>query len=97
VVRTYISFPAGVSDIKLLPFSIFTLAGAIPWNFALAYAGYQLGANWEHVGKVLSPFTIPIAIVVLALIVAAWYFGKKIEATEDEFLEKAVEHTPKRD
>ena len=42
VVRTYISFPAGLSRVRLLTFTIATLLGAIPWNFALAYAGYKL-------------------------------------------------------
>ncbi len=43
IVRTYISFPAGLSKVKLPTFITATLLGAIPWNFALAYAGYKLG------------------------------------------------------
>src|ERR1700680_2272742 len=37
IVRTYISFPAGLSKIGYITFTIATLAGAIPWNLALAY------------------------------------------------------------
>src|SRR6202022_736218 len=42
VVRTYISFPAAISKMGYVWFSVATLAGAIPWNFILAYAGVKL-------------------------------------------------------
>src|SRR6202165_3880327 len=41
LVRTSISFPARLSKIGYLRFTLATMAGAIPWNFALAYAGYK--------------------------------------------------------
>lgn len=82
VVRTYISFPAGLSTIQPLPFSLATLAGAIPWNLALAYAGYVLGANYQRVEKALGVFTIPVAIVVLLLIIAAYYYGRRLGEAE---------------
>jgi membrane protein DedA with SNARE-associated domain len=78
IIRTYISFPAGLSDIRLVPFGVATILGAIPWNFALAYAGLKLGDNYEHVGKVLGPFTIPVAIVLVALLGVAYYYGRRI-------------------
>lgn len=82
IVRTYISFPAGVSKIGYLTFSIATLAGAIPWNFALAFAGYKLGQHYQEVATTISPFVFPIAIFVVLLLAAAWWFGRKLG--EDE-------------
>lgn len=82
IVRTYISFPAGISDIGYARFSIATLAGAILWNFALAYAGYNLGEHYQQVASTISPFVIPIAIAVVLLLAAAWWFGRKLG--EDE-------------
>jgi membrane protein DedA with SNARE-associated domain len=78
IIRTYISFPAGLSQIRLLPFTLATVLGAIPWNFALAYAGYKLGQNYERVATVLGPFTLPIAIVVVVLVVLAYYYGRRL-------------------
>src|ERR1700694_3861348 len=46
IVRTYISFPAGLSKIGYVKFIIVTLLGAIPWNFGLAYAGFLLGQHY---------------------------------------------------
>jgi membrane protein DedA with SNARE-associated domain len=82
IVRTYISFPAGLSKIGYPMFTIVTLLGAIPWNFALAYAGYQLGQNYEKVATVLGPFAIPIAIGVVIVLAAAWWFGRRLGEEE---------------
>jgi membrane protein DedA with SNARE-associated domain len=78
IVRTYISFPAGLSKIGYPMFTIVTLVGAIPWNFALAYAGYLLGQNYQKVATTLGPFAIPIIILVVILLAVAWWFGRKI-------------------
>lgn len=79
IVRTYISFPAGLSrKIRLIPFTIATILGAVPWNFALAYAGLKLGQNYEKVGKILGPFTIPMAAIVLVLLVVVYIYGKRL-------------------
>jgi membrane protein DedA with SNARE-associated domain len=92
VVRTYISFPAGLSRIGGVRFTLATVAGAIPWNFALAYAGFKLGQHYEEVATALGPFAIPIAIAVVIALGVAWWFGRKLG--EDE--EAGVEATPAR-
>jgi membrane protein DedA with SNARE-associated domain len=84
IVRTYISFPAGLSRVKLTTFIVATLLGAIPWNFALAYAGYKLGQHYEVVAKYLGPVGIPAAILVVIILVAAWWYGRKLGEDEDE-------------
>jgi len=86
IVRTYISFPAGVSKIGYVRFTVATMAGAIPWNFALGYAGYKLGQHYETVATTLGPFAIPIAIGVVILLVVAWWFGRKLGEEEEKVL-----------
>ncbi len=83
VIRTYISFPAGLSDIRLGMFCLATILGAIPWNFALAYAGYKLGQHYEVVGRYLAPVTIPAIIIVILLLAALYWFGKKLGDAEE--------------
>jgi membrane protein DedA with SNARE-associated domain len=83
IVRTYISFPAGLSRIGYLRFSIVTLLGAIPWNFGLAYAGYLLGQHYEEVANTLAPFAIPLAILVVIVLGVAWWFGRRLGEEED--------------
>ncbi len=72
VIRTYISFPAGLARIDLLRFSILTFVGALPWCAALAIVGYVLGKNYDRISGPLEKGAIVIALlVVIALI--AWY------------------------
>jgi membrane protein DedA with SNARE-associated domain len=88
IVRTYISFPAGLSKIGYLRFMLATMAGAIPWNFALAYAGYRLGQHYETVAATLGPFAIPIAIGVVILLGVAWWFGRRMGEEEEGEIQK---------
>ncbi|MDQ2923141.1 MAG: DedA family protein [Candidatus Dormibacteraeota bacterium] len=95
IIRTYISFPAGISKIGYFWFSVVTLAGAIPWNFALAYAGYKLGQHYETVAATMTPFVIPIAIGVVILLGVAWWFGRKLgEDEETVVLESSAGNKP---
>jgi membrane protein DedA with SNARE-associated domain len=90
IVRTYISFPAGLSKIGYVKFIIVSLLGAIPWNFGLAYAGFLLGQHYEQVAKTLTPFVIPMAILVVLILAAAWWFGRKLGDDEGGKPERAV-------
>jgi membrane protein DedA with SNARE-associated domain len=90
IVRTYISFPAGLSKIGYLKFTLATLAGAIPWNLALAYAGLKLGEHYQTVAATLGPFAIPIAIGVVILLGVAWWFGRKLGEDEETAVESRL-------
>ena len=68
IVRTFISFPAGVSEMPVWQFTIYTFAGSFPWSVGLAAAGYALGSNWEDLRNWMRPFDYPIAAVIGALI-----------------------------
>ena len=77
VVRTYISFPAGLSDMGVMRFSVLTLLGSIPWNLGLAYAGFRLGRDYKAIEQAIGVFTIPIAILVVILLVVAYLLGRR--------------------
>jgi membrane protein DedA with SNARE-associated domain len=87
IVRTYISFPAGLSKIGYVRFTLATLAGAIPWNFALAFAGLKLGEQYQTVAATMGPFVIPIAIGVVILLGVAYWFGRKLGEDEETAVE----------
>lgn len=84
IIRTYISFPAGLSKIKLLPFCVATIAGAVPWNLGLAFAGYKLGQHYDQIGRYLGPFTIPLIVLVLVLLGLGYWFGKRLGEDEGQ-------------
>jgi membrane protein DedA with SNARE-associated domain len=47
IVRTFISLPAGVAKMPFWRFTVYTLAGCIPWVLMLALVGEAVGDNWE--------------------------------------------------
>jgi membrane protein DedA with SNARE-associated domain len=77
VVRTFISLPAGISRMPVLQFTAYSFAGSFPWSLGLAWAGYELGTNWEDLREWMRPADIPIVIAVLALF--AWYVYRHVK------------------
>ena len=71
VVRTFISLPAGIARMPPVRFGIYTLIGCIPWTAALAWAGYAVGANWQHVVSAFHGVTYALVAVIVLLVVAA--------------------------
>jgi membrane protein DedA with SNARE-associated domain len=69
IVRTFISFPAGVARMPIWTFIIYSTAGAFLWSMLLVFAGMQLGANWTDIRHALQPFDLGIAVLVVAGVV----------------------------
>ena len=68
VVRTYISFPAGIVRMDLRKFSVYTFLGSLPFCFAFAYAGVALGPHWHSITRLSRYFNVAV-IVGLAVLV----------------------------
>ena len=68
IVRTFISFPAGVARMPLGKFIVYSTLGALPWSMLLVFAGERLGANWVDIRHALQPFDLAIAVAVVLLV-----------------------------
>jgi membrane protein DedA with SNARE-associated domain len=77
VVRSLVSFAAGVARMPLGPFILFTAAGSLPWTFLLVFAGSQLGANWASIGGILKQFEYAI-LGILVLIAIGWLWFRVV-------------------
>lgn len=77
IVRTFISFPAGVARMNFPKFLAYSFLGSLPWCWALAYGGYHFGARWEELREVMRPFDYPIAALVVAF--AVWFIWRGIK------------------
>lgn len=66
-IRTFISLPAGIARMKFSRFCLFTFIGCLPWNIALTYLGYSLGANWTEVETYVRPVSYGILIIVILI------------------------------
>ena len=87
VVRTFISLPAGVAEMPFGRFSAFTLAGCLPWTFALAGVGYAMGSRWTTVEKYFRPVSIVVGILLVAAI-AWWLIRRARTKRKSEALER---------
>jgi membrane protein DedA with SNARE-associated domain len=67
IIRTFISLPAGIAEMKLAKFTLYTLLGSAVWSYGLTFIGLQVGHNWERVSSYMRIPTILIGIVLLAL------------------------------
>ncbi|MBA3235776.1 MAG: DedA family protein [Chloroflexi bacterium] len=78
VIRSLVSFAAGVARMPVGRFTLFTFLGSLPFTALLVFAGVQLGANWEEVGGILKRFEYAI-VAVLAVIALAWIWFRVIK------------------
>jgi membrane protein DedA with SNARE-associated domain len=80
-VRTFISLPAGIAHMPFVRFQAYTIAGSLPWCFALAFLGYTLGEQWNsnpEVKAILSGFDWVVAGCAFALF--AYYVYSRFRA-----------------
>ncbi len=71
VIRHFISIPAGIGKMPLVPFCIVTVIGATIWNTFLLICGMKLRDHWQVVQKY--SHQVDIVIVVLILLGGAWW------------------------
>ena len=77
-IRTFISLGAGIAEMDLHKFVIYTFLGALPWNFALTLVGYKAGKNWAVLHEYFR--RIDIFIVLLVGVGVAWYVWRHIRS-----------------
>lgn len=76
-VRTFISLPAGLAEMNIWKFSIYTLTGSLIWSAFLTYIGFTLGKNWHDI----SPYYRKVEYFLAALVVVGvlWYLNHKLK------------------
>lgn len=73
-IRTFISVPAGLNNMPIVPFLFYSTIGSALWVALLTFAGYLLGQNYHLVEKYLGPIS---SFIVIALIVAFGFWIMK--------------------
>lgn len=79
LVRTFVSYPAGISRMPIGRFMLYSALGSLPWNAALIYAGFVVGANYTQIEAVLKPWELVIYVIVAlcAVAFALWFYAGK--------------------
>jgi membrane protein DedA with SNARE-associated domain len=68
VVRSFVSIPAGIFEMRLAPYALYTVIGSAVWSFAIAGVGYGLGSSYKSFdnGFKYVEYAIVAGVVVLA-------------------------------
>ncbi len=69
VVRTFISIPAGIGQVPIFSFTIYTFLGSFIWSYFLAWLGLRLGEHWKDLEIYFRKFDVAIVIVIVVMII----------------------------
>ncbi len=78
-VRSLLSLPAGMSEMPLPKFLLYSAIGSALWSSLLTGAGYLLGENYDRVEAYVGPAS---TVIVIGLVVAAavWVLRRRQQA-----------------
>ncbi len=79
IVRSLISIPAGMSEMKLSKFILYSFLGTVIWNSVLVILGSIVGEKWENIVSVMNAYSSTVVVIIGICIVGGivYYLIKK--------------------
>lgn len=79
IVRSLISIPAGMSEMSLIKFLIYTTIGSLIWNSVLVILGGIVGENWKSIVNIFDTYSNIALIILIILFIGfiIWFYNKK--------------------
>ncbi|MEK7142817.1 MAG: DedA family protein [Patescibacteria group bacterium] len=77
IVRTFISFPAGIAKMNFSRFIIYSFLGSFPWTLGLAFIGQKMGENWQNIREYFRGFDL--VILGLIIILIFWWIFRHLK------------------
>lgn len=78
LIRSLISIPAGMSEMPILKFIIYTVVGSLIWNAVLIIVGSIVGENWTSILNILDTYShVVVILLAIIFIVGIYIFYKK--------------------
>jgi membrane protein DedA with SNARE-associated domain len=83
LLRSFVSFAAGLGEMAVGKFTLYTLIGCAVWCTALTTLGYSLGDSYNHVLKAFSYAGYVLgALAVVAVVVVFWHRRRAYKAEQ---------------
>jgi membrane protein DedA with SNARE-associated domain len=79
-IRELISIPAGLGEMNIVKFVLFTFAGSAVWSVSLTLLGYFLGDAWSLLADQISSLFSEVAIIIIlaiAVTIGLMYYKKR--------------------
>jgi membrane protein DedA with SNARE-associated domain len=84
LLRSFVSFAAGLGEMALAKFTLFTVIGCVVWCAALCSLGYSLGSSYNHVLKAFSFAGYVVgALAVIAVAFVVWHRVREYRRQRD--------------
>ena len=79
IVRSLISIPAGMSEMPMAKFLLYTTVGSAIWNTVLIVIGNRVGDNWESILGVFDQYShiVLILLILIFVLFIVWFYTKK--------------------
>ena len=79
IVRSLISIPAGMSEMNIPKFLIYTTIGSLIWNSVLVVVGSIVGENWENIVNIFDTYSTLtlIVLIIIFILFVVWFYKKR--------------------
>ncbi len=80
IVRSLISIPAGMSEMPMQKFLLYTISGSLIWNTVLIIVGSIVGDKWETIVGYLDNFSniiLIILVIIFVVVIIYWFVIRK--------------------
>ena len=79
IVRSLISIPAGMSEMNIPKFLIYTTIGSLIWNSVLVIVGAIVGENWENIVNIFDTYSTLtlILLIIIFILFIVWFYKKR--------------------
>lgn len=85
IVRSLISIPAGMSEMPMGKFLLYTITGSAIWNTVLLVIGNKVGENWTNIVSIFDNYShIVLILLIIAFVVFVfWFYRKKMKKKDN--------------
>ena len=86
IVRSLISIPAGMSEMPMTKFLLYTTFGSLIWNTVLVVIGNRVGENWTSILDILDKYSniVLVLLVIIAIACIYLFYSKKLKKDKKE-------------
>ena len=76
IVRSLISIPAGMSEMPMFKFLLYTTIGSLIWNTVLIFIGNRVGDNWESILGIFDKYShiVLIILIIIFIVFIIWFY-----------------------
>ena len=82
LLRSFVSLAAGLAEMAVVKFLVFTVIGVVIWCAVLTTVGYELGSSYQHVLNGFSDAGYVLAVLVVIAVVGLFFHRLRVVRTE---------------